>query len=144
MKGITPVIATILLLMITIAMVGFAFVWFQNIWVDIGGGVKNATDTQMSNMNMKIRIENAKSGVAPNASMITVRATGSENVPTSQIGVYANDIPLDCSGNWAPEILPAGATTTCTLPASDPPAFAAGSKIKASSPGTIADIITAS
>ena len=51
-KGITPVIAIILLLMVTIAMIGFAFIWFSGIM----GTITNTTGTQMTEEQRQMAI----------------------------------------------------------------------------------------
>ncbi len=82
MKGITPVIATILLLLITISMVGFAFVWFSGMLSNVATTSENATNQQMIQMNQKIAIESAKSG------NIAVRNVGTYNINYTALSLY--------------------------------------------------------
>lgn len=92
MKGITPVIATILLLLITISMVGFAYMWFSNILTGVGSSAVNATESQINRMGQTIDIDSPKSGA------IAVRNIGTKNIPSTSIVVYVNGVLVNC--NW--------------------------------------------
>jgi len=94
MKGITPVIATILLLLITISMVGFAFVWFTGIFRSIATSTENATNQQMIQMNQKINIE------SPKNQSIAIRNIGSYAISNTTLSVYVNGAPKTCS-SWS-------------------------------------------
>ena len=105
MKGITPVIAIVLLLMITISMVGFAFIWFQR----ISNILQNKTETGLEQQleQITISIDNVDS----TGGSVTIRNTGTVTVQTSQIAIYVNGTSL-ASCSWdATEILPNGHAT---------------------------------
>ena len=122
MKGITPVIATILLLLITISMVGFAFVWFTGMFGSIATSTENATQQQLIQMNQKINIESAKTG------FITVRNIGTYSITNTSLSVYKNDV-LQTNCAWTTSsVAPNGIITSncgCTV----------GDTIKVTAPG---------
>ena len=87
MKGITPIIAIVLLLMITVSMAGFAFIWFQR----IGSIAMNATESgiiaQQQAAGKLIRIDNAKNGTD---SEITIRNIGTYPIKKKEISIYVD------------------------------------------------------
>ena len=126
MKAITPVVAVILLLLITISMVGFAFVWFTRI-AQIS---TNQTQTQLVNQltiqGQKIRIESVI------ATALTIRNIGTNSIPFDQILIFKDSTLVTCT-TWNPATDPlvAAATTTCTAGFSCTP----GQTIRTSAPG---------
>ena len=82
-KGITPIIAVVLLLLITISMVGFAFVWFGDIFQQVGESTKNQTLGQIRKQGQTIKID-----MASNSSGIYIRNTGNYKINLNQISVY--------------------------------------------------------
>lgn len=103
MKGITPVIAIILLLLITVAMVGFAFVWFTRISTTAAERIENQTERLLSVKSL--RIENAI------GTTVDIRNTGDGTISAPEMAFYVNDIrtPATC-----PSIAP-NAVATCIL-----------------------------
>ena len=124
MKGITPVIATILLLLITISMVGFAFVWFSGMLSNVATTSENATNQQMIQMNQKINIESAKSG------NITVRNVGTYSITNTSLFVYKNGV-YQANCTWKTLSVAPQATITVAAVCS----CNAGDEIKVSAPG---------
>src|SRR3989344_7559884 len=106
MKGITPVIAIILLLLITISMVGFAFVWFQRVAQTATDSADNALDTQLSQQNQKVRIDSTS------GTTIYLRSTGSQSLPASSVALYVNGT-LVTSGNCPSASQASCATFSC-------------------------------
>ncbi|OYT56600.1 MAG: hypothetical protein B6U68_03020 [Candidatus Aenigmarchaeota archaeon ex4484_14] len=108
-KGITPVIAIVLLLLITIALVGFAYVWFNRVAVEISENVGNQSAEQTRQMGQLVRIESCSGTTA------TIRNRGTEtfNIDTDLVFLVNNvvDSSPGCSvsGDLAP-----GAVATCT------------------------------
>ena len=82
MKGITPVIAIILLMLITISMVGFAFVWFNRVTSEIGGEITTQTQATVAQAQTKVTIDNID--VAND--MVYIRNSGSIGI------VFSNQI----------------------------------------------------
>ncbi len=58
-KGITPVIAIVLLLMVTIALVGFSFVWFQGVFQQTAETAGRGVEHQSAQIGTNFRIDNA-------------------------------------------------------------------------------------
>ncbi len=109
MKGITPVIAIILLLLITISMVGFAFVWFTRVTSSAGAQIENSTLSQLRTQGQRISIEN----INPSAATVTIVNTGTVSIADTEIGLYINNVLTACIGGWAPTSISPGARTTC-------------------------------
>lgn len=108
MKGITPIVATILLLLITISMVGFAFVWFNRVGQLTTEQTQQQLQNQLSQQAQKIRIDAATTTVA------AIRNIGTSSIPLAQITLFINSASRQCSP-WVPAIdLAPGATATCT------------------------------
>lgn len=112
MKGITPVIAIILLLLITISMVGFAFVWFQRVAQQTQTSTESQLAEQLSQQGQKVSIDN----VDDTNNNITLRHIGTVATDTSKVTLYVNNARISCAwdapGSWA-----AGAFKSCTAPA---------------------------
>ncbi len=128
MKGITPVIAVILLLLITIAMVGFAFVWFGR----IAGAATNATqqqlESQLSQQAKRVSIDNLNAA----QSNVTFRNTGTATIAGSEISVYAGGTLVTCI--WSPPsaVVAPGATMSCDWSGS---ACTANTLVRVTAPG---------
>ena len=119
-KGITPVISVVLLLMITVALVGFAFVWFQGIWQNVADTTGTGITTQVDIMNTRVAIENINSVT----NKITIRNTGSVNVATNSLSFYINNEPVVC--DWTiggtetdPGQISPATSATCRTPLYD-------------------------
>ena len=123
MKGITPVIAIILLLLITISMVGFAFVWFQRVAQTATDSTDTQLQQQLAQQAEKIRIESGA------GTSVTLRNTGSQALPVGSVALFVNNAQStnSCPGSSQA----AGAVFTCTLSSS----CASGNTLKATAPG---------
>lgn len=108
MKGITPVIAIILLLMITIALAGFAFVWFGR----VGQQVTNQTAEQLAEQQRKQATSAIIDNIDAANGIVTIRNSGTVTINTNELGIYVDGTPIQCTGLGA-TIAP-GATATCT------------------------------
>ena len=122
MKGVTPIIAIILLLLITISMVGFAFVWFTSIAessTEAVGGQLEATTEQIAK---KIRIDNIA------GTSLALRATGTATIELGELGFFIDGVAVNCIGfaNIAPN-----SVGICTLDS----ACNIGSRLRVSAPG---------
>ena len=107
MKGITPVIAIILLLLITISMVGFAFVWFQRVAQTATSSSDTALQTQLNQQAQTAKIDSA------GGTTVTIRNTGSQSIAAGAVTVFVNGT-LQTSGNCPTATLAAGSSNTCT------------------------------
>ncbi|MBI2233313.1 MAG: hypothetical protein HYU56_05310 [Candidatus Aenigmarchaeota archaeon] len=114
MKGITPVIAVILLLLITVSLVAFAYTWFTRVATTAATGIENQTSKLLATKS--IRIENAKvSGTTTN---IDLRNTGDVIINSGELAFYIEDGrvvgSLGCPASIAP-----GSVVTCSPPAKE-------------------------
>jgi len=111
MKGITPVIAIILLLMITISLVGFAFVWFTRMTESMTNQTSESLNQQMLVQRTKVTIDNYDEV----SGRLVIRNAGSVNLELGKVSVYVNTTGLISDCSWSPSgsIAP-GATTICT------------------------------
>ncbi|MCX6815558.1 MAG: type IV pilin [Candidatus Aenigmarchaeota archaeon] len=107
-KGITPVIAVILLLLITIAMVGFAFVWFGRVMQSAGNSTEQSMNALTSQQAKRISIDNVNNATW----QVTVRNIGSQVIQTSDLAVYVDNTGKTCA--WVGMPLAPGGTATCT------------------------------
>lgn len=110
MKGITPVIAIILLLLITISMVGFAFIWFQRVAQTATTSSESQLTSQLNLQGQTVAIDN----IDDTNNNVTLRHSGSVATDTSRVSVYVNNVRVTCAwdvpGAWA-----AGAFRACTV-----------------------------
>src|SRR3989344_4397041 len=109
-KGITSVIAVILLLLITIAVIGFATGFFQTI-VQTSG--TQATDAAQQTGD---RLQKTVEFVAASAETVTVKNAGTTTMTTAtDLTVLIAGVPKTCT--WSAASVAAGTTTTCTITA---------------------------
>lgn len=105
-KGITPIIAIILLLMMTVAVAGAAFFWLSRIQNQLQGGVESYQGTMFTQMASSINVV----GVNYNNSKLTMffQNTGNTKIPISNSTSYPtttwilkdfNQVAI-CSSNW--------------------------------------------
>ncbi len=129
-KGISAVIAVILLLLITIAIVGFAFSFFQRT-------TQTATQTgeqQLGQQISQIGTHFVIDGVEKN--QVYVRNIGTS--PLSNLGFYVNNVAVNYAG---PASLTQSAVGTYTLDATAVPTLD-GSQVRVTSAGGVIDRMT--
>ncbi len=126
MKGITPVISVILLLLVTIAIVGFATGFFQRILGAAGTNVDEQLTAQTNQLGQTIKLESAA------GTSVVIRNTGSKTIYLANVTVFVDSVSKICtwSGTPAATSLAVGQTVTCTLDAA-----CTGKNVKASAPG---------
>ncbi len=129
MKGITPVVAVILLLLITISIVGFAFGFFQRLLGTAGTGVENQTQAVIGRVAQTISIDN----VDAVGNKVTVRNTGTANIATgTELTVFVGGTKIDTC-NWGGDATVEPKTTsTCTWTGTP---CSAGTTLKVVAPG---------
>jgi len=109
-KGITPVIAIVLLLMMTVAAAGMAYVWIMSLQENIASDTEKDLETLQETKNARLSIEsvwNDTNGfgiMIKNAGTYTFTATDATNIRT-QVGTY--------TASGCATI--AGPGTTCTI-----------------------------
>lgn len=150
MKGISAVISVVLLLMITVALVGFAFVWFQDIWKGVADTTGSNVQNQLVTMQQTIKIDN----IDTVNNKVSIRATGSQSIPVSAIAIFTGASSSALSQRTCTWVNSAGQSLTSIAPqntgvcdlgaATNPDPIVAGWTVKATSPGTTqGDVSTA-
>ena len=86
-KGITPVVAIILLLMITIAVIGFAFGFFQTLLSSSGAASETQLQDTTNMLGKSVRIDGISS------TGIVVRHSGSVAIAAADLTVLVNGQP---------------------------------------------------
>lgn len=143
MKGITPVIAIILLLLLTISMVGFAFVWFNRITTEAASTVGNEATQQLDRQTGRVIIDAARG--TSTANTVTVRNIGSRNInPYSELAVFF-DGTLQTACAWTNNAgvaidrtvgtIAPNAVATCTVTFADAGLDCSGKTARVTAPG---------
>lgn len=92
MKGITPVIAVILLLLITIAIVGIAFTFFQRTTETTTQAGEQQLGQQISQTGISYSIENVDKNI------VYVRNRGTSNLLLSLLSFYVDGQKIEANG----------------------------------------------
>ncbi len=143
MKGITPVIAIILLLLITVAMVGFALVWFQRFVTATGSQTEQNLQTQLDQQSKLISIVNINNG-GP-ASIVSVKNIGTRTISLTELAMFIDSARVDIdsttgctdAGGTPLTVIATGTTIDCTLDN----LCDAGSRLKITAPGNFDETI---
>ena len=119
-KGISPIIAVILLLMMTVAVAGAAFFWLSRIQGQMQGGVESYQGKIFENIASKVDVIDADYQLSGSVENLTIffHNIGNSKIPVSDASSFptttwilkdSDQIAL-CSANWG------GGTnqTTCT------------------------------
>jgi len=88
-KAITSIIAIILILLITISMIGFVFMWFQRTGTDITITIENQTSELTEQVGQQILID------AISGNKIYLRNTGTGVIDNDSIAIYVDDKPVN-------------------------------------------------
>ena len=128
MKGITPVIATILLLLIVIAIVGYSFGFFQKIFQSSSDASQKQVDATVKQVGQSIRIES----IGNSGQDIYIRNSGGSALTTTSIRTYVNGVPKTCGWGAVTSIASEG-VEKCTLALAD--ACASGNELKVTTAG---------
>ena len=87
MKGISAVIATILLLLITVAIIGLAFGFFGRITSTTSTATENQTTEQVNKLNKQISIESAST------TAVWIKNAGTSTINgATELTVYINGV----------------------------------------------------
>ncbi len=127
-KGISEVVAVILLLLITVAIVGFAYVFFQRLQSTATNATSTQLNSQISQEAKTINIENMN----PGASTVYIRSNGPTAPNSNEINLYVNGVLTQCLSNLGWANVSAGSTTSCKWSNS---ACAGGTPIIVTTPG---------
>lgn len=128
MKGISAVIAVILLLLITIAVVGAASGFFGRITSIAGQSAENQTSEQITRLSKQVTIDSS------NSTSASIRNSGTSTLSAGEIALYVNGAPRTCSP--ALSSLSPGAVQTCNFS----PPCTQGQRIRVTTPGGSAEV----
>jgi len=142
MKGITPVIAVILLLLITISLVGFAFVWFSKMTQQTTSSIGTQVQTQTDNTGKRVIIDTATAGTPGH---IYIRSLGTQPIDMlNEVGIYVNGVKRDqtsgnaatgCTPAWTAGNIAVSATVSCNTNCN------AGDMVKVIVPGSTDQVV---
>ncbi len=114
-KGITPIIAVILLLMMTIAIAGLAYSWLQRTQTTIQTSTENITTTLLSGLKVNLKVEgynatcSATAGSPTTSVQIRVYGRNAGTESAKNVYIYVDDAPANVSKN---STLEPGTTTS--------------------------------
>ena len=89
MKGISTILATILLVIIVVAIVGLVYTFSVTLFQQATGGAVNQTQQTISSFGEQVRIETVS------APTVYIRNVGPQTVNVTNIGVFLNDNKAD-------------------------------------------------
>lgn len=97
MKGVTEIIAIILILMITIALAALAYTWFSGIFSDIMDAAASLLSRSSKNMATQFKVDNALYVASDNIIYVSIRNTGNQNFNATKSTFYIRGVPGDFS-----------------------------------------------
>src|SRR3989344_4451536 len=107
MKGITHVIAVILLLLITVSMAGFAFIFLQRSLESATTATGEGIQQQLVSQQQKVAI------VTATGTTVTLRSTGTQALTAGSLALLVNGT-VTTSGNCPSVQQAAGSIFSCT------------------------------
>ncbi len=111
MKGVTPVIAVILLLLITIAMAGFAFIFFTRIM----GAATNATEAELANTLLRQHKKIAIDNIDNQRSNISIKSIDTAIINVVELNFYINNTNYKSEFFCYELSIEPGETITCSF-----------------------------
>jgi len=102
MKGITPILAIIILIMASVALSTVVYVHLVRMGASSFAAVQNQTKERISSIYREIKIESVTS------TEIFVRNKGPEDIPISRVAVYVDGSLVEVDLAQSSPVLPAG------------------------------------
>jgi flagellin-like protein len=93
MKGVSAVIAIVLILMITVALAAMAYVWFTTVFEELARGAEGKVNQTTDILGTSIDIE-AAAYVSESNISVSIRNSGTTNIEISGIGYFINELPV--------------------------------------------------
>lgn len=110
MKGVTPVIAIILLLLITISIIGFAFVYLNRIATTAGTSAEQEVLSELERQSQRLVIVN----IDKTNFIVTVQNVGTSAVATNTVATFVSGVSVTCDWGTTASIA-AGETAACDI-----------------------------
>lgn len=92
MKGISDIIAIILILLITVSLAALAYLWFTGILTDILGIAGNQTEQGAKTIGTKFAIDATVGYPIENKVGVVIRNTGTVNLDLQKLATYVNNM----------------------------------------------------
>ncbi|MCW1296883.1 MAG: hypothetical protein OH319_04350 [Candidatus Parvarchaeota archaeon] len=90
-KGITPVIATILLLLMTVAAAGTAYFWMVSVQSKIQTGVSTGIEQQLTQAQYQIKTVGVTCNATSGIYSVSVMNIGPNDIPTGTVTLVVTD-----------------------------------------------------
>ena len=110
MKGVSEIIAIVLILMIVIALAALAYTWFSGTFSQLTGTASTSITQTTGAIASSFKIEAAKNVSATNVST-TIRNTGTQAIDLTKMSAYVNET-FSTINNGATGSLAVGGTAT--------------------------------
>lgn len=135
MKGISEIIAIILILMITISLAALAYTWFSGIFTDIMDAAGSLLLRSSKTMSTQFKVDNALYVASDNIVYVSIRNTGNQNFDASKSlffikGIAGEFSAIACSAGCNCNDLANGCTADFEVPDTPFGTISAGDKIK--------------
>lgn len=98
-KGITPIIAVILLLMMTIAIAGLAYTWLQRMQTSIQTSSENTTTTLLAGLKVNLKIEGYNTTCYSNLVQVRIYGRNAGTESAHNVNLYTNDALTNITPN---------------------------------------------
>ncbi len=108
MKAVSNLVATIILLSITMVLVGVTALYFSNTTKTVQSQIQQQEEIGQDVQGKTIRIRDVVN------KSLYVKNTGSRNISLAEINVYLNNVNVNCA--WNESIISVGSTAKCTMP----------------------------
>lgn len=93
MKGVSEIIAIVLILMITISIAALAYTWFSGIFTEIMDAAGSLLTKSSKTMATQFKVDNALYVASDNIIYASIRNTGNQNFDASKTLFYIRGIP---------------------------------------------------
>ena len=107
-KGLTPIIAMILLLMMTVAAAGTSFYWLIRIQGELQGGTQQFQEQTFERMTSHVAWQDADYNNTTGILLLTILNTGTTKIPINnqtaspnvQWTLLDSELDIICTSNW--------------------------------------------
>ena len=139
-KGISAVIAIVLILMITIALAAMAYVWFTTVFGEISEEAGESAGDVTESMQTRFSIEAAKYNATASSVIISIRNTGTGEIDLTNVAAYVDGVASE-DVTTESEVLAGGEGTKIDASVTDDPV---GKKVKVALKNGVSVISTVS
>ncbi|MFB6089405.1 MAG: hypothetical protein ABEK36_06510 [Candidatus Aenigmatarchaeota archaeon] len=112
-KGITPVVAMIMLLLIVVSLAGGFLIWMNRTWQSLEESGTEAVKSGTEKMTTSFAVDNVWVNGSAGVSEITIRNNGKSNIKTSELSIYFGGKTQNCA--WPNSTIGPDDVLTCTV-----------------------------